>query len=111
MYYPHHLNLILGKKEQMECRSRKEHTTEKETNEWTMSFLLEQAEKTFIGVDAYGFLSVLSLGIGDQQSVHRQVKDHEGLNYRILNQQLKVKSYKHIKQYIRDKQEWIKNLN
>ena len=88
-----------------------DYTTEKETNEWTMSFLLEQAEKTFIGVDAYGFLSVLSLGIGDQQSVHRQVKDHEGLNYRILNQQLKVKSYKHIKQYIRDKQEWIKNLN
>ena len=65
----------------------------------------------FVGVDSFGFLSVLALGIGDQQSVNREVKDHEGVSFRILNHKLKVQSYKHIRRYIEQKQEWIESLS
>tara|TARA_B100001057_G_scaffold332574_1_gene333005 strand:- start:3894 stop:5396 length:1503 start_codon:yes stop_codon:yes gene_type:complete len=89
-----------------------DYTTEQETKKFAEKFLNEQIHsKVFVGVDSFGFLSVLALGIGDQQSVNNEVKYHEGVSFRILNHKLKVGSYKHIRQYIRDKQEWIKSLN
>ena len=87
-------------------------TSSEETREWTHAYLLELVDKkTFVGIDCFSFLSVLALGIGNRQSVWDDVKDHEGMTYRILNHKLKLHSIKHIKRYIKSKKQWISSLN
>ena len=87
-------------------------TSSEETRAWTQPYLLELVDKKiFVGIDCFSFLSVLALGIGNRQSVWNDVKDHEGLSFRILNHKLKLHSIKHIKRYIKSKKEWISGLN
>ena len=84
----------------------------KRNRAWTQPYLLELVDKKiFVGIDCFSFLSVLALGIGNRQSVWNDVKDHEGLSFRILNHKLKLHSIKHIKRYIKSKKEWISGLN
>jgi radical SAM superfamily enzyme YgiQ (UPF0313 family) len=89
-----------------------DYTDEKTQYDWMHKWLTNTIDKTvFVGVDSFGFLSVRSLGIGSQRSVHEDVTNHEGIGYRILNHKLKLYSLKHIRRYITDKKEWINSLN
>ncbi len=89
-----------------------DYTDEDTQYSWMKEFLTNTVDSTvFVGVDSFGFLSVRSLGIGSQRSVHEDVTNHEGIGYRILNHKLKLYSLKHIRRYITDKKEWIKSLN
>ena len=89
-----------------------DYTDQRTQYKWMAEFLQRTIDNSvFVGVDSFGFLSVLSLGIGDQKSVHQDVLNHEGVGYRILNHKLKLYSLKHIKRYIRDKKTWISSLN
>lgn len=65
----------------------------------------------FVAVDAFTWSSVLSMGIGDNKSVWRDVKDHEGTTFAMLNHKLQVYSFKHINKYIGNKKTWIKSLS
>lgn len=89
-----------------------DYTDEDTQHSWMKEFLTNTVDSTvFVGVDSFGFLSVRSLGIGSQRSVHEDVTNHEGIGYRILNHKLKLYSLKHIRRYITDKKEWINSLN
>ena len=89
-----------------------DYTDEKTQYDWMHEWLTNTIDRTvFVGVDSFGFLSVRSLGIGSQRSVHEDVTNHEGIGYRILNHKLKLYSLKHIRRYITDKKEWINSLN
>ena len=86
--------------------------SEEEARKWTLPYLQELVDsKIFVGVDCFSFLSVLALGIGNRKSVWEDVRNHEGMPFRLLNHKLQLHSIKHIKQYIQKKQEWISSLN
>jgi hypothetical protein len=89
-----------------------DYTNESEAKDWKNEFVSKaMANSVFVAVDAFTWSSVLSMGIGDNKSVWRDVKDHEGMTFAMLNHKLKVYSFKHINKYIRNKKEWINSLN
>ena len=69
------------------------------------------ANKAFVAVDAFTWSSVLSMGIGDNKSVWREVESQQDANFTLLNHKLKVYSFNHINKYIKRKKEWISNIS
>ena len=89
-----------------------DYTTEEEAKDWKNEFVNKaMANSVFVAVDAFTWSSVLSMGVGDNKSVWRDVKDHEGMTFAMLNHKLKVYSFNHINRYIKRKKEWISNIS
>ena len=89
-----------------------EETNEIEAKEWKDNFVTDAiANKAFVAVDAFTWSSVLSMGIGDNKSVWRDVESQQDADFTLLNHKLKVYSFNHINRYIKRKKEWISNIS